>query len=59
MSYELITNENSQHYVKSSFGLISVYDLRFVDKNELFWRDREIIEHMLVWLNENHPEVLL
>lgn len=58
MNYELIYKEDRGFHVKSSFGVISVNDLRF-DRNELFWRDRKIIEHMLAWLNENHPEVLL
>lgn len=58
MSYELVTRDNGEYYLKSSFGLVSVHELRF-DRNELFWREKKKIEHMLIWLQENHPEVML
>lgn len=58
MSYELIIKEDGEFYLQSSFGMISVHDLRFY-RNELFWKERKKIEHMLAWLRENHPEAML
>ena len=59
MNYELIFKEDEKEfYLKSSFGLISIHEMKYA-RNELFWKNRDKIEHMLAWLNENHPELML